>query len=98
MAREGASGTGPTQSGICGGAGGLRDGFRTPGARMRLDHFTVKSQEALERAQRLARERGHQELAPDHLLAALLEDREGISNALLQKLGVQAEALSAALE
>ena len=29
---------------------------------MRFDHFTVESQEALERAQRLAREHGHQEI------------------------------------
>ena len=65
---------------------------------MRLDHFTVKSQEALEHAQRLAREHGHQELAPEHLLAALLEDPEGISTALLQKLGVPLEALATSLD
>ena len=64
---------------------------------MRLDHYTVKSQEALERAQRLARSRGHQELTAEHLLAALLDDREGITLALLQKLGVQGEGLSSAL-
>ena len=46
---------------------------------MRLDHFTVKSQEALERAQRLAREHDHQELTADHLLAALLEAREALA-------------------
>ena len=40
---------------------------------MRFDHFTVKSQEALERAQRRARDHGHPELAPEHLLAALPE-------------------------
>ncbi|HET9325974.1 MAG TPA: ATP-dependent chaperone ClpB [Candidatus Eisenbacteria bacterium] len=62
---------------------------------MRLDHFTVKSQEALERAQRLAREHGNQELTAEHMLQALLEDREGISQSLFQKLGVQSEALSA---
>ncbi len=60
---------------------------------MRLDRFTVKSQEALERAQRLAGELGHQELQPEHLLIALLEDVEGTTAALLQKLGVSREAL-----
>src|SRR5216684_1988875 len=40
---------------------------------MRLDKFTVKSQEALERAQRLARKHGQQELTPEHLLEALLK-------------------------
>jgi ATP-dependent Clp protease ATP-binding subunit ClpB len=64
---------------------------------MRLDHFTVKSQEALEHAQRLAREKGHQELTPEHLLLALLEDAEGISVALLEKLGVQREGLAQGL-
>ena len=39
---------------------------------MNLDRFTVKSQEALERAQRLARENGHPELGNLHLPAALL--------------------------
>src|SRR5262245_40280112 len=64
---------------------------------MRLDHFTVKSQEALERAQRLARDRSHQELTPEHLLAALLEDAEGISVALLEKLGVSRDGLVQAM-
>jgi len=62
---------------------------------MKLDKYTVKSQEALDRAQRLARENGHQELQPEHLLAALLEDAEGAVPATLGKLGVQREALSA---
>jgi len=61
---------------------------------MNLDKYTVKSQEALDRAQRLAREHGHQELAPEHLLAALLEDAEGAIPATLGKLGVQREALA----
>src|SRR5437899_7440303 len=55
---------------------------------MRLDRFTVKSQEALERAQRLARDHGQQELTPDHLLAALLTEPEGTVGAVLEKLGV----------
>ncbi len=62
---------------------------------MQLERYTVKSQEALERAQRLARERSHQELQPEHLLAALLEDREGTIAALLSKLGVNRESLLA---
>src|SRR5262249_42601342 len=63
---------------------------------MRLDHFTVKSQEALEHAQRLARQRSHQELTPEHLLLALLEDSEGSSVALLEKLGVSRDGLEQA--
>jgi ATP-dependent Clp protease ATP-binding subunit ClpB len=61
---------------------------------MAFDHFTVKSQEAIERAQRLARERGQQELAPEHLLAALLAEPEGTIAAVLEKLGVQRATLA----
>jgi ATP-dependent Clp protease ATP-binding subunit ClpB len=60
---------------------------------MKFDRFTIKSQEALERAQRLATERSHQELQPEHLLAALLEDAQGTTAALLEKLGVPREPL-----
>jgi ATP-dependent Clp protease ATP-binding subunit ClpB len=60
---------------------------------MQPERLTVKSQEALERAQRLARDHGHQELQPEHLLAALLAEDEGTIAAVLQKLGVQREPL-----
>jgi ATP-dependent Clp protease ATP-binding subunit ClpB len=60
---------------------------------MRLDQYTVKSQEAIERAQRLAREQGHPELAPEHLLAALLGESEGTIAAVLEKLGVERKTL-----
>jgi ATP-dependent Clp protease ATP-binding subunit ClpB len=63
---------------------------------MKLDRFTIKSQEAIERAQRLASERSHQELRPEHLLAALLEDAGGTVVAVLEKLGVQREPLAQA--
>jgi ATP-dependent Clp protease ATP-binding subunit ClpB len=60
---------------------------------MASDKLTIKSQEALERAQRVARDHGHQELRPEHLLAALLEDAEGTVAAVLGKLGVQRATL-----
>ena len=62
---------------------------------MQLDRYTVKSQEALERAQRIARDRSHQELQPEHLLAALLEEPEGTVAAVLSKLGVPRDKLVA---
>jgi ATP-dependent Clp protease ATP-binding subunit ClpB len=65
---------------------------------MQLDKYTVKSQEALDRAQRLARDHGHQELAPEHLLVALLQDAEGTVAAVLSKLGVPREGLLAEAE
>src|ERR687897_313791 len=40
---------------------------------MQADRFTIKSQEALQAAQRLAEGRGNPQLTPEHLLAVLLE-------------------------
>ncbi len=50
--------------------------------------MTVKAREALESAQQIAQQRSHQELDVDHLLLALLEQRDGLVQPLLQKLGV----------
>jgi len=55
---------------------------------MRLDKLTVKAQEALARAAELAEGKNHQEIAPSHLLAALLEQNEGVVPPVLQKVGV----------
>src|SRR5207253_1734394 len=55
---------------------------------IRWDKFTVKAQEAVQRAGNLASEHGNPELMPVHLLAALLEDREGIVPPILEKIGM----------
>jgi ATP-dependent Clp protease ATP-binding subunit ClpB len=60
---------------------------------MRMDKFTMKSQEALQEAQRLAEGKGNQELQPEHLLAALLSDEEGIAAQVLRRLDVDIRAL-----
>jgi ATP-dependent Clp protease ATP-binding subunit ClpB len=60
---------------------------------MRWDKFTVKSQEAVQRAAALANENGQPEVLPMHLLLALIEDKEGIIVPLLQKIGVPADKL-----
>jgi ATP-dependent Clp protease ATP-binding subunit ClpB len=66
---------------------------------MNPDRYTVKSREAVDRAQRIARDHSHQELQPEHLLAALLQEEPGGTvQALLAKLGVQGTALAAALD
>src|SRR5688572_24907361 len=54
----------------------------------RMDKLTVKSQEAIQAAQSLASEKGHSEIDPLHLLAALLQDGEGIARPVLEKIGV----------
>jgi ATP-dependent Clp protease ATP-binding subunit ClpB len=60
---------------------------------IRWDKFTVKSQEAMQAATNLALEHGNPELMPMHMLAALLEDRDGIIVPVLQKVGVPTEQL-----
>ena len=60
---------------------------------IRWDKFTVKAQEAMQRANELASEHGNPELAPLHLLAALVEDREGIVAPVLEKIGIGPQAV-----
>jgi ATP-dependent Clp protease ATP-binding subunit ClpB len=60
---------------------------------IRWDKFTVKSQQAIQQAQARAAELGNPELQPVHLLLALLEDREGVIPAVLEKIGVPIERL-----
>src|SRR5437867_2312792 len=60
---------------------------------MDLNRLTLKSQEALQQAQELARERNHQQVEPAHLLVALLSDPEGVVYPLLQRLEKSPRAL-----
>jgi ATP-dependent Clp protease ATP-binding subunit ClpB len=60
---------------------------------IRWDKFTVKAQEAIQRANELASEHGNPELAPLHLLTALVEDREGIVAPVLEKIGIGPQAV-----
>src|SRR5262249_60678694 len=65
---------------------------------MRLDKLTVKSQEALQAAQVLASERGHQAIEPEHLLHALIAQKDGVVAPILGKLGVRAETLASQVD
>ncbi|MBN2338868.1 MAG: ATP-dependent chaperone ClpB [Acidobacteria bacterium] len=65
---------------------------------MRLDKFTFKAQEALQSAERKAESLGSAELAPEHLLDALIGQEDGLVAPLLQKLGVSADAVRKELE
>ena len=64
---------------------------------IRWDKFTVKSQEAIQQAQAHAAELGNPELQPTHVLLALVEDREGVVPAVLEKIGVPVERLETEL-
>ncbi|MDX2021452.1 MAG: ATP-dependent chaperone ClpB [Deltaproteobacteria bacterium] len=65
---------------------------------MRLEKFTIKAQEALKASQELAESRAHQELTPEHALAALLEQEQGVAQALLSKIGAEPERIAQTLE
>jgi ATP-dependent Clp protease ATP-binding subunit ClpB len=61
---------------------------------MRFDKFTIKSQELLQNAQSLAGRYNHQQIEPEHLLSAMLSEKEGVAGAILRKLGVSPETLA----
>ena len=60
---------------------------------MQADRFTVKSQEALAAAQRLAGARRNPEVVPNHLLVALLEQDGGIVAPVLRRANADPEAV-----
>src|SRR5512146_3366531 len=62
---------------------------------MQPDRFTVKSQEAVAAAQALAAERRNSEIAPAHLLVALVRQADGLVVPILQKLGADVDAVTA---
>ncbi len=64
---------------------------------IKWDKFTVKSQEALQAAQGSAAENGNPEVLPLHLMAALLEDKEGVVRPVLEKIGVAVPQLQSTL-
>ena len=65
---------------------------------MNPDLWTLKTQQAFADAQALARERGHQELGEEHLLAALLAQDGGVAGEILKKAGVDPLAARAELD
>ncbi|MGH2751050.1 MAG: ATP-dependent chaperone ClpB [Actinomycetota bacterium] len=65
---------------------------------MNINKLTIKSQEALAVAQRLAGDLNHQQVESAHLLRALLGEPAGVVYPLLQKLGAQPQALRARVD
>jgi ATP-dependent Clp protease ATP-binding subunit ClpB len=60
---------------------------------MRIDKYTQKMQEALQGAQDLASQANHPEITNEHFLSALLDQGEGITRPLLEKLGANVDQL-----
>jgi len=65
---------------------------------MQLERFTLKTQEALAAAQRLAQERGHAQVEPEHIAAALLDQEGGLTVSLFERIGADHTVMRAELE
>src|SRR5215467_11994827 len=65
---------------------------------MQMDRLTIKSQEALQEAQRVAQGYSHQEIGGEHLFLAMLGQAESLIPDLLQKIGVSPAKLKPDLE
>jgi len=65
---------------------------------MRFDKFTLKAQDALQNSQELASKKGHQQIEPEHLLYAILEQKDGIIPSMLVKIGVNEGHILSELE
>ncbi|MEM7676854.1 MAG: AAA family ATPase, partial [Myxococcota bacterium] len=61
---------------------------------MNIERLTLKSKEALNRSQTLAREQHHQYVEAEHLLFALFEDPEGMAQSLAKKIGADVQAVT----
>ncbi|SCX79046.1 ATP-dependent chaperone ClpB [Desulfoluna spongiiphila] len=61
---------------------------------MRFDRLTVKSQEMIQEAHELASHKGNPQIEPEHMLAAMMEDREGIVLSIFRKMGVPLDGVS----
>ena len=64
----------------------------------RFDKFTVKAQEAVQRAQDLAADRGNPQVDPLHLLAGLLSETDGVVRPILDKIGAPRAQLEKVVE
>jgi ATP-dependent Clp protease ATP-binding subunit ClpB len=65
---------------------------------MRIDRYTQKMQEALQSAQDFAAQWQSPEIGNEHFLLAVLDQAEGVTRPLLEKIGVSADALRSRLE
>ena len=60
---------------------------------MNYDQFTLKTQDALQSASALAQQNDHSEIGLPHLLVAMLEQKDGITLPIIERIGVQKDAL-----
>src|SRR5690349_4529856 len=65
---------------------------------MNFDVYSDRAKQAIQSAQSLALARGHQQLAPEHILKVLLEEKDGLSRALIQSAGGRPDAADKAVD
>jgi len=65
---------------------------------MNFNNFTIKSQEAIQRAQQLAQEFGHQQIENEHLFKAIAEVDENVLPFILKKLNVNTNLINQILD
>lgn len=65
---------------------------------MQIDKFTIKAQEILSQAQRIASENGHQSIDDIHLMSAMLQQKDGIIIPMLKKLEVNIDDFSSKID
>lgn len=63
-----------------------------------FNKLTLKSQEALQRAQEIASDNSNQQIEPAHLLSALIEDPAGLVSSILLKLGASKDLIKTRTE
>src|SRR5919205_3569900 len=61
---------------------------------MRLERFTLRGQEAIQSAIEAAERNQHQQVEPEHLLVAMLEQPEGVVRPILGKLGANIQVVT----
>ncbi len=65
---------------------------------MRLDKYTLKGQEAIESAVAMAEKHSHQNVEPEHLLVALIEQADGVTRPMLGKIGANSQVILGEVE
>ena len=65
---------------------------------MRFDRFTIRGQEAVQEAIGVAEKHQNQQVEPEHLLAAMLDQKEGVVRPMFGKIGANVQAIEKDIE
>src|SRR5687767_7744642 len=65
---------------------------------MRFDRFTIRGQEAVQEAIGIAEKNQNQQVEPEHILTAMLDQKEGVLRPILGKVGANVAAIAGEVE